>query len=36
MLLHEKHTLLDLPSCKDYYPLFNTSPRHQIERRRPF
>ena len=36
MLLHEKHAVLDLPSCKDYYPFFNTSPRHQIETGKSF
>ena len=36
MLLREKHAVLGLSSCKDYYMFFNTSPRHQIETRRPF
>lgn len=36
MLLREKHALLDLPSCEDYYPFFNTSARHQIETGKPF
>ena len=36
MLLREKYALLGLPSCKDYCPFFNTSPRHQIETGKPF